>query len=99
MIYIDLIEGRSEEARQQIRRLMRRAPNEPSVYSVAAYVYRVSGQYDRALAAWDRLLKISPTDIVYASSNRARIYIYQRDYDKADPSLRRDWRSSLITRC
>lgn len=87
MIYIDLIEGRSEEARQQIRRLVRRAPNEPSVYSVAAYVYRVSGQYERALGAWDRLLKISPTDIVYASSNRARIFIYQRDYDKAEAEL------------
>ncbi|MEK6410765.1 MAG: protein kinase [Acidobacteriota bacterium] len=87
MIYIDLIAGRSEEARQQIRRLMRRAPNEPSVHSVAAYVYRVSGQYDRALAAWDRLLKISPTDIVYASSNRARIFIYQHDYDKAETEL------------
>ncbi|HLF85340.1 MAG TPA: protein kinase [Blastocatellia bacterium] len=87
MIYIDLIEGRSEEARQHIRRLVRRAPNEPSVYSVAAYVYRVSGQYERALGAWDRLLKISPTDIVYASSNRARIFIYQRDYDKAEAEL------------
>jgi serine/threonine-protein kinase len=86
-IYIDLIEGRSEEARQQIRRLVRRAPNEPSVYSVAAYVYRLSGQYERALEAWDRLLKISPTDLVYASSNRARIYIYQRDYDKAETEL------------
>ena len=87
MIYIDLIEGRSEEARQQIRRLMRRAPNEPSVYSVAAYVYRVSGQYEKALGAWDRLLKISPTDIVYASSNRARIFIYQRNYDRAVAEL------------
>ncbi|MEK6325423.1 MAG: protein kinase [Acidobacteriota bacterium] len=87
MIYIDLIAGRSEEARQQIRRLIRRAPNEPSVHGVAAYVYRVSGQYERALAAWDRLLKISPTDIVYASSNRARIFIYQRDYDKAEAEL------------
>jgi len=86
-IYIDLIAGRSEEARQQIRRLVRRAPNEPSVHSVAAYVYRVSGQYERALAAWDRLLKISPTDIVYASSNRARIFIYQRDYEKAEAEL------------
>lgn len=87
MIYIDLIAGRSEEARQQIRRLLRRAPNEPSVYSVAAYVYRESGQYERALAAWDRLLKISPTDIVYAASNRARIFIYQRDYDRAEAEL------------
>jgi eukaryotic-like serine/threonine-protein kinase len=89
MIYIDLIAGRSEEARQQIRRLMRRAPNEPSVHGVAAYVYRVSGQYERALAAWDRLLKISPTDIVYASSNRARIFIYQRDYERAEAELAR----------
>src|SRR6266404_5699678 len=87
MIYIDLIAGRSEEARQQIRRLLRRAPNEPSVHSVAAYVYRVSGQYERAIAAWDTLLKISPTDIVFASSNRARIFIYQRDYDKAEAEL------------
>lgn len=86
-IYIDLIEGRSEEARQQIRRLVRRAPNEPSVHSVAAYVYRISGQYELALAAWDRLLKISPTDLVYASSNRARIFIYQRDYDRAEAEL------------
>jgi serine/threonine-protein kinase len=87
MIHIDLVEGRSEEARQQIRRLVRRAPNEPSVHSVAAYVYRVSGQYDRALQAWDRLLKISPTDMVYATSNRARIYIYQMNWDKAAAEL------------
>ncbi|HEY3135906.1 MAG TPA: protein kinase [Blastocatellia bacterium] len=87
MINIDLIEGRAEEARQQIRRLLRRAPNEPLVHGVAAYVYRVSGQYERALQAWDRLLKISPTDVVYATSNRARIYIYQRDYDKAQAEL------------
>jgi eukaryotic-like serine/threonine-protein kinase len=89
MIYIDLIAGRSEEARQQIRRLMRRAPNEPSVHAVAAYVYRLSGQYERALESWDRLLKISPTDIVYATSNRARIFIYQRDYDRAEAELAR----------
>ena len=87
MIHIDLIEGRSEEARQQIRRLVRRAPNEPSVHSVAAYVYRISGQYERALQSWERLLKISPTDIVYATSNRARIYIYQLDWDKASAEL------------
>jgi len=87
MIHIDLVEGRSEEARQQIRRLLRRAPNEPSVHSVAAYVYRVSGQYERALEAWDRLLKISPTDMVYATSNRARIYIYQLNWDRAAAEL------------
>jgi serine/threonine-protein kinase len=50
-------------------------------------VYRVSGQYERALEAWNRLLKISPTDIVYASSNTVRIFIYQKEYDKAEAEL------------
>ena len=87
MIYVDLIEGRSEDARKEIRRLLRSAPNEPSVHSVAAYVYRLSGQYERALEAWDRLLKISPSDIVFAAYNRARIFIYQRDFDRAEAEI------------
>src|SRR5215470_17919469 len=80
MIFIDLIEGRGDEARHEIRRLLRRAPNEPSVHSTAAYIYRLAGQYNLALEQWDRLLKISPTDIAYAAYNRARLYIYQQDY-------------------
>jgi serine/threonine-protein kinase len=87
MIYVDLVEGRSEAARKDIRRLARSAPNEPSVHSVAAYVYRLSGQYEKALESWDRLLKISPTDIVFAAYNRARIFIYQRDFIKAQVEI------------
>ncbi|HEY7544641.1 MAG TPA: tetratricopeptide repeat protein, partial [Blastocatellia bacterium] len=83
MVYISLIEGNTDEARSVIRRLVRRAPNEPSVYAAAAYVYRLSGQYERALGAWDRYLKISPTDVVVASYNRARIYCYQSDFEHA----------------
>jgi tetratricopeptide (TPR) repeat protein len=49
----------------------------------------LSGQYDRALGAWDHFLKISPTDIVYASYNRARMYIYQKDYARAEAELAR----------
>jgi serine/threonine-protein kinase len=87
MIFIDLIEGRSEQARQEIRRLLRRAPNEPSVHSTAAYLYRLSGQYDLALEQWDRLLKISPTDIAYAAYNRARLFVYQHDLPKAEAEI------------
>ncbi len=83
MIYISLIEGNADEARSEIRRLVRRAPNEPSVYAAAAYVYRLSGQYERALDAWDRYLKISPTDVVVASHNRARVYCYESDFEHA----------------
>ncbi len=83
MVYISLIEGNADEARTDIRRLIRRAPNEPSVYAAAAYVYRLSGRYDRALDAWDRYLKISPTDVVVASYNRARVYCYESDFERA----------------
>jgi serine/threonine-protein kinase len=89
MTYIYLIEGSSEVARQEIRRLRRRAPNEPSVHLAASYIYRLAGEYDRALDAWDRLLKISPTDVVVASYNRARIYIYQGDYTKAEAEIKK----------
>ncbi len=83
MIYIDLVEGRSDTARQEIRRLLKQVPNEPSVHSAAAYVFRLSGQYEKALAEWEHYLKINPTDIVFASYNKARIYVYQRDWAKA----------------
>ena len=53
----------------------------------AAYVYRLSGQYDRALDQWDQLLRINPTDVVFASYNRARIFIYQREYEKAEAEI------------
>jgi eukaryotic-like serine/threonine-protein kinase len=83
LVYIDLIEGNAETARQEIRRLLRRAPNEPSVHAAAAYVYRLSGLYDKALEQWSALLKISPTDVVFASYNRARIYGYMHEWAKA----------------
>jgi serine/threonine-protein kinase len=89
MIYVDLIEGRSARARQEIRLLLKQAPNEPTVHSSAAYLFRLSGQYDEALDQWDQLLKINPTDVVFASYNRARIYIYKRDYAAAEKEIAR----------
>lgn len=86
-VYIDLIEGDTELARREIKQLLDRAPNESTVHSTAAYVYRLSGQYDRALAEWDHFLKINPTDMVYASYNRARIHNYRGDYDQARADL------------
>ncbi len=89
MIYIYLLEGSSEVARLETRRLRQRAPNEPSVYSTAAYVYRLSGQYEKALDAWETFLKLSPTDIVVASYNRARNFIYRTEYDKAAAEIKK----------
>ncbi len=87
LVFIDLFDGRSDIAQREIRRLLRLAPNEPSVHFAAQYVYRLSGRYDRALEAWDRLLKINPTDVVIASYNRSRIYKYQREFAKAEAAI------------
>lgn len=87
LVYIDLIDGDTELARREIAQLLERAPNESTVHSTAAYVYRLSGQYDAALREWDEFLKINPTDVVYASYNRARIHVYRRDYDAARVEL------------
>jgi serine/threonine-protein kinase len=89
LIYIDLINGASDVARTEVRRLLRRAPNEPSVHSTAAYVYRLSGQYELALREWDQFLRLSPADTVFAAYNRARIYIYQDELQKAEEELER----------
>ena len=51
LVFIDLFDGRSDVAQKEVRRLLRLAPNEPSVHFAAQYVYRLSGRYDRALEA------------------------------------------------
>src|SRR5262249_54557315 len=89
LIYIDLINGASDVARTEVRRLLGRAPNDPSVHSPAAYVYRLSGQYELALREWDQFLRLSPADTVFAAYNRARIYIYQDELEKAEEELER----------
>ena len=88
LIYVYLIEGDTELARREIKRLLSTAHNEPSVHSMAAYVFRLSGQYDKALSEWDSLINISPTDVVIAGYNRARIYMYRGEYEQAEREIK-----------
>ena len=83
MVYIDLAEGETRSARREVRRLLALAPNEPTVHSAAAYVFRLCGRYEQALREWDKFLAVNPTDLAFASYNRARIYLYQREYARA----------------
>ncbi|HUK88765.1 MAG TPA: protein kinase [Blastocatellia bacterium] len=87
LVYIDLAEGAAVPARREVRRLLTLAPNEPTVHAAAAYVFRLSGKYAQALQEWDKFLKVNPGDLVFASYNRARIYMYQRDYAGARAEL------------
>ncbi|NDD62891.1 MAG: hypothetical protein EBZ36_02760 [Acidobacteria bacterium] len=50
---------------------------------VAGMLYRLNGLYDRALKQYDRLVELSPRDIVIAGYNRGRILTYRHEYDEA----------------
>ncbi len=50
-------------------------------------LYRLNGLYEKALRQYDRLVELNPRDTVMASYNRARIYNYQHEYEKAEVEL------------
>jgi len=54
---------------------------------VAAMLHRLDGLYDKALEAYDKLLQLNPQDRVPVGYNRARVFIYMRDYDRAVAEL------------
>jgi predicted Zn-dependent protease len=59
------------------------APNNVGVQFVKATLHRLSGEYDEALSAYDRMLRLNPAERVVVSYNRARIFMYQGRYEDA----------------
>ncbi len=89
MVHVDLHRGDKERAHETIAQLRGEAPNDPAVIFDAAMLYRLDGLYEKALAEYDRLLEINPSDLVIASYSRARVYTHQRQYDRAIAELER----------
>jgi eukaryotic-like serine/threonine-protein kinase len=83
MVYVLLHRGEKEQALSLLAEVRRDRPNDPTVFIIAGMLYRLNGQYEKALKQYDRLLELNPKDIVWASYNRARIYSYQQRYDEA----------------
>ena len=83
MVLIYLYRGEKQNARIQLARLRREAPNNPTVHFVSGVLYRLDGDYDKALRSFDRLLVLNPTERLVVGWNRARILMYQARYDEA----------------
>jgi serine/threonine protein kinase/tetratricopeptide (TPR) repeat protein len=83
MVFIYLARGEKQKARAEVERLRREAPNDTGVQFVASYLYRLDGQYDRALRCLDRMERLNPAERVVVSYNRARVLMYMRQYDEA----------------
>ena len=83
LVYVDLHNGDKEKARGRAAELVAERPDDPSVLFVAGMIHRLDGLYDKALAAYDRLLELNPKDLVIVAFNKARIYTHQDRFEEA----------------
>jgi serine/threonine-protein kinase len=83
MVFIYLARGEKRKARAEVARLRREAPNDTGVQFVASYLYRLDGEYERALRCLDRMERLNPAERVVASYNRARVLMYMGRHSEA----------------
>src|SRR2546423_1738787 len=83
MVFIYLSRGEKQKARKEIERLRQEFPNDVGVHFVRGVLARLDGDYDRALRSFERMVRLNPAELVVASYNRARVFMYQRRYDDA----------------
>jgi serine/threonine protein kinase/tetratricopeptide (TPR) repeat protein len=83
MVFIYLTGGQKQKARTEVESLRDEYPNDPGVQFVRAVVARLDSDYEKALRSFDRMVKLNPGERVVASYNRARIFMYQQEYDQA----------------
>ncbi len=83
MVFVFAFQGEKQKAQNQIARLRLEAPNDARVQWVSAVMYRLAGEYDKALKSYDRSSELNPGERVVVSWGRARIFMYQGRYDEA----------------
>jgi len=87
MVFIYLTGGQKQKAREAVDALRDEYPNDPGVQFVRGVVARLDGDYEKALRSFDRMVRLNPGEKVLASYNRARIFMYQREYEEATREL------------
>ncbi len=87
MVLIYMARGEKKKARAEIKLLQEKFPNEAPIYFVKGVIHRLDGEYQESLDSYRKLVKLDPAARVVASYNRARIYNYLGDYDKAQKEI------------
>jgi serine/threonine-protein kinase len=82
-VYMYLFKGQKERARTEIKELLQRAPNDPTIHAVAANLYRWDGLYDEALEQYSTRIKLFPVAAPEGYSGRGRVFSYRQEFDKA----------------
>ncbi len=83
MVLVYMARGEKAEARAEIRKLEELFPNEAPLYFVKGTMHRLDGEYEEALQSFAKLSRLDPAAVVVSSYNRARIFNYKGEYDKA----------------
>lgn len=83
MVLIYLSRGEKKKARAEIHTLQDQFPNDAPLYFVKGTMHRLDGEYGASLKSWEKLSKLDPAAKVISSYNRARIFTYQGEYEKA----------------
>ena len=83
MVMIYMARGEKKKARAEIELLQKQFPNDAALYFVKGIMHRLDGEYDASLKAFEKLVRLDPAARAVAAYNRARIFIYTQEYDKA----------------
>ena len=87
MVMIYMARGEKKKARSEIELLQKQFPNDAALYFVTGVINRLDGKYEESLKAWEKLTRLDPAARAVAAYNRARIFIYLHDWDKANEEL------------
>ncbi|MFN6963696.1 MAG: protein kinase domain-containing protein [Pyrinomonadaceae bacterium] len=87
MVMIYLARGEKQKARSEIELLAKQFPNDAALYFVKGVMHRLDGEYDESLKAFEKLARLDPAARAVAAYNRARIFIYTGDVEKAFAEL------------
>ncbi len=87
MVMVYMARGEKKKARSEINLLQKQFPNDAPLYFVKGVISRLDGQYEDSLKAFEKLSRLDPAARAVSAYNRARIYVYMREYDKAFAEL------------
>ncbi len=87
MVLIYLSHGEKDRARETAEKLVRESPNDPGVHFQRGVIARLDGEYEKALRCFERMARLSPAEKVVASYNRARIFTYRGEFERAVSEL------------
>ena len=93
MTMIYMARGEKKKARAEIELLQKQFPNEAPLYFMKGVINRLDGNYDDSLKAFEKLSRLDPAARAVCAYNRARIFIYKREYDQALKEIERGEKS------